>query len=187
MILKIHLENQDEIRKLLQESGKKAEPLLKQAVNETAKQAKKRLYQDTKSEYTIRRGKFSEKSLELKRATLSKSSAQIQISGEVLSLPGAYQFRKNGKRVAAKAAVKRGGMKPIETGGLKGFVASVRQKDQKKEHTGIFQRRTGARHPIREAQGPSISKLTEMTFRRLEGEIGESLQDAVWNLINKTI
>ena len=37
MILKIHLENQDEIRKLLQESGKKAEPLLKQAVNETAK------------------------------------------------------------------------------------------------------------------------------------------------------
>ena len=43
MILKIHLENQDEIRKFLQESGKKAEPLLKQAVNETAKQAKKRL------------------------------------------------------------------------------------------------------------------------------------------------
>ena len=41
MILKIHLENQDEIRKLLQESGKKAEPLLKQAVNETAKSGQK--------------------------------------------------------------------------------------------------------------------------------------------------
>ena len=78
-------------------------------------------------------------------------------------------------------------MKPIETGGLKGFITSVRQEKQKKAHTGIFQRRSGTRHPIREAQGPSISKLTEMTFRRLEGEIGESLQDAVWNLISKTI
>ena len=76
--------------------------------------------------------------MELKRATLSKGYAQIQVSGEVLSLPGAYQFRKNGKRVAAKAAVKRGGMKPIETGGLKGFITSVRRKNRKKRILEFF-------------------------------------------------
>ena len=91
------------------------------------------------------------------------------------------------KWVAAKAAVKRGGMKPIETGGLKGFITSVRQEKQKKGAYWNFSeaKRHQTSHPG--SQGPSISKLTEMTFRRLEGEIGESLQDAVWNLISKTI
>ena len=182
--VQIHLENRDEIIRLLEASGKKAKPLLKKAVNQTARRAKKSLYKQTKRTYTIKQTEFSEKNLELKRATNS-GEAQIKVYGSPLSLPKGYQIRKNGRRSPAKAAIKRGSMKPIEAGGIKGFLAVVKRKGQTEGHKGIFQRKGTARNPIRESKGPAISKLTEMTFKKLQGEVEQNLQESVWHMIDE--
>lgn len=46
--LYIHLENQEQIQKLLQASGKKPKPIIKKAVNEAAQKAREKIYSGVK-------------------------------------------------------------------------------------------------------------------------------------------
>lgn len=124
--LYIHLENQEQIQKLLQASGKKPKPIIKKAVNEAAQKAREKIYSGVKQGYTVKRSAFTQKDVSIKKATTSRLYAQLEVSGSPLSLTKAYKTAKEGKRTAAKAAVKRGALKKLEKGDLKGFVAKMK-------------------------------------------------------------
>lgn len=180
MQMNIRLENQERIMKLLQESGKKTKPIIKKAVNEAAGKAKEKIYRGAKQEYTVKRSIYSKKDLFIKKATVSRLYAQLEVSGSPLSLTKAYKTAKGGKRTAAKAAVKKGSLKPLQKGSLKGFVNQMRSS-----HKGIFQRTSKARFPIKELMGPSVSKLSETVYRPMEGELQEGLNKALLNFIDE--
>ena len=44
---------------------------------------------------------------------------------------------------------------------------------------------TKGRETIREAIGPSGAKLTEMAFRATQGELQQSLQEALWRFVDQ--
>lgn len=200
MQMNIRLENQERIMKLLQESGKKTKPIIKKAVNEAAGKAKEKIYSGAKQEYTVKRSVFSKKDLSIKKATVSRLYAQLEVSGSPLSLSEAYKTAKNGKRAAAKAAIKRGALKSLQKGNLKGFVSQMQSS-----HKGIFQRTPGkymkkhsprpykkipgkttkGREAIKELMGPSVSKLSETVYRPMEGELQEGLNKALLNFIDE--
>lgn len=180
MRMNIHLENREYIMKLLQDSGKKPKPIIKKAVNEAAEKAKEKIYSGAKQEYTVKRSIYSKKDLFIKKATVSQLYAQLEVSGSPLSLTKAYKTAKGGKRTAAKAAVKKGSLKPLQKGSLKGFVNQMRSS-----HKGIFQRTSKARFPIKELMGPSVSKLSETVYRPMEGELQEGLNKALLNFIDE--
>lgn len=180
MRIEIHIENTEQILKRLEDSGKRAKPVLKKAVNEAAKKARKKLHIQAKQRYTIKSGSFPQKELRIKKATVSRLCASIQVSGEPLSLPKSYKTSKNGKRTAAKAAVKKGALKPLQKNGLKGFMGQM-----KSNHKGIFQRTSGKRLPIKELMGPSVAKLSEKVYQPLEGEIQSDLRDILAQFVNE--
>lgn len=182
MIVRVdaHLEGMAEIQAVLKESGiKRPDSVIRKAINKTARNARKRILQGVKSDYAIKGA--SAKDVRLKTATASRLWAEIDSAGRPLSLVSHYRSRKNTKRNAARAAVKRGApLKRLEAGGLKGFVAVMRNG-----HRGIFQRRSIARKPIKEFYGPSVPKLAEMEYRTLEEETGRELESALWNFIDE--
>lgn len=180
MRINIHIENQEQILKRLEESGKRTAPVLKKAVNETAKKTQMKIYKQVKSKYSIKSGSFSQKDLIIKKATVSRLNAMIKISGEPLSLPKAYKTSVNGKRTAAKAAVKKGKLKPLQRGDLKGFMAQM-----KSSHKGIFQRISNNRLPIKELMGPSISKIAETSYQPIENELQSDLKEALLKHIDE--
>lgn len=199
MQLNIHLENQELLMRLLKESGKRPNPIIKKAVNDTAEKTRKKIYQKIRQDYTVKAGIFPQRSLQIKKATVSRLYAQLQISGAPISLPKAYKTAKNRKRSAAKAAVRRGGMKPLQKGKLKGFVSQMQTG-----HKGIFQRTPGTymrkhkprpykngngkmtkgREAIKELVGPSTSKLTETVYRPMEDENQNELYETLWRFID---
>lgn len=176
----IHLENQERIMGLLKDSGKKPKPVIKKAVNEAVGKAKNKIYSGAKRNYTVKSSVFFKKDLSVKKATVSRLYAQLEISGSPLSLPKAYKTTKNRKRTAAKAAVKRGPLKPLQKGGIKGFMGQMQSS-----HKGILQRTSKARFPIKELMGPSISKLSETVYRPMEGELQDGLNTALWKFIDE--
>lgn len=182
MQLNIHLENQEQLIKLLRESGKRPNPIIKKAVNETAEKTRKRIYRKIRQSYTVKAGILPQKNLQIKKATVSRLYAQLQISGAPMSLPKAYKTAKNRKRSAARAAVRRGTMKTLQKGKLKGFVSQMRTS-----HQGIFQRTTAARFPIKELMGPSTSKLAETVYKPMEGEIQNELRENLWRFVDAAI
>lgn len=198
--IEAHLENQEKIIRLLKEAGgRRPRFIVRQAVNETAKNARKKIWKGIRKNYTLHGVPMS--TMELKRATSSQLWAEIFVSGRQLSLVTYYKHRKNGKRTAAKAAQKRGPLKPIQMGKMKGFVATM----PKTGHVGIFQRVPGTymkghkrrpyknnsakitrgREQIRESLGSSVSKLAEVTYRSIRSETQRDLETALWRFIDE--
>ena len=202
MIVRVdtHLEGMAEIQAVLKESGiKRPDSVIRKAINKTARNARKRILQGVKSDYTIKGA--SAKDVRLKTATASRLWAEIDSAGRPLSLVTHYKYWRNTRKNAARAAVKRGApLKRLEAVGIKGFVAVMRNG-----HRGIFQRVPGQymknhkprrykRNPnrltkgkeaLREFYGPSVPKLAEMEYRTLEEETGRELESALWNFIDE--
>ena len=198
--MQVHLENQEAIMEKLREAEKRPAPALKKAVNEAAKESREKLYRYIRKQYTVKVGRFPKRSLVIKKASSSETSAWIIVSHPPQSLRETYSSRKNNRREAARAAIKRESPKLIQGQGLKSFVAEM-----KNGHKGIFQRVPGTymkehkprpyrkisgrmtkgRETIREAIGPSGAKLTEMAFRATQGELQQSLQEALWRFVDQ--
>ena len=184
MTIQVHLENQETIMEILREAGKKPDPILKKAVNKTVRTAKERIWKEIRRSYTLH--EIPKKTLEVQRAVSGRSGAFLRVSGSPLSLVKYYKVKENSKKTAARAAVKKGPLKRIEGRGLKGFVAGVgSKKNAERLHTGIFQRKGKEHLPIRESLGPSVSKLAEVSYLLMEGELQQSLQETLWQFIDQ--
>ena len=153
---------------------------LKDVLNEMAKETKKEIYKGQKSEYALKAGRFKERDIVIKRATVSRTEAELSIKGNPISLYSGYKTRKNGIRVGGKAQVKKaGGLKELKTGsGLKAFLTTVVTKDEegnKREYTNFFQRKGKSRFPLKSFHGPGTSKISEMLFREMKEDKEQEL------------
>lgn len=183
-----------EIKKRLDDIGKgnSANAAMKKAINEMAVETKNRLHSETKSMYTIKALKKSD--IKKESASVSRMQAEIKIRGRTLGLKKGYKTRKNGKRKAASATVRKenGSMREIkmESNGrtYKAFVAKMSSG-----HEGIFQRvpgkkmkkvkkgRTAAAEAIKEIISLSKAKAAEKAYDEklspvMQGELNLRMQ-----------
>lgn len=107
-----------------------APKVLKNAINQTAKQARKDLATEAQKTYTVKAGGFN-KAMKLKGATTSRLEATIKATGEPLPLKS-FRISKAGGQIRAQV-LKSGGLKPLERNGIKAFVNNVAKKDQERK------------------------------------------------------
>lgn len=188
------------IERRLGEMGSRAPVVLKNAINQTAKQARKRLGTEAQKTYTVKNVGFN-KAMKLKSATVSEMEAVIRAKGEPIPLKN-FRTSKSGGAVKAQV-LKSGSLKPLQKGELKAFVnnvarkGQVRKKDTKKgkagtqvTHVAVAQRKGNARLPIKTLYSNSVPMMLgneERVYGIVEPEIGKMLQENVEKQIKKVL
>lgn len=129
---------------------------LKNAINQTARQARKDLVNEAKKTYTIKVGGFN-KAMKIKGATQAKPEATIEAKGKVLGLkdfkvsPATMQTGKDRPEVLKAKVLKRSSMKALRMGKLKAFIAKFSSG-----HMAVAQREGKERLPIKTLKSNSI-------------------------------
>mgnify|MGYP001048540360 CR=1 FL=1 len=145
-----------QIERKLGQMKKEAPKALKNAINQTAKQARKDLANEAQRTYTVKTGRFN-KAMKIKNATSSKLEATIRAKGGVMGLkdfkvsPANMQTGKKRPEVIKAKVLKSGSMKPLQMGELKAFVTKFSNG-----HMAVVQRRGNERKPLRTFHANSI-------------------------------
>lgn len=177
----------------LGEYHSKAPTVLKQALNATAKDARTMLATQAQEVYVIQKSRFN-KAMEFgskDKATLKKLEATIRAKGTSLEL---LDFKTVPKKpttgdarpdITTGKVLKSSGMKRLEVGGIKAFVAQFRSG-----HVSIVQRRGAERLPVRKLLSPSIPKMVgneKTVYGEVKPQIAELLDANIRKYIDKTI
>lgn len=119
----------------------------KNAINQTARQARTDLKNQVRKQYTVKAGKVSQ-AMRIQRATNTKLDATIFVKGKTLNITN---YKTTAPKKGAKAQiVKDGGLKQIV--GPKGITAFKGKNDL------LWQRRDEERYPIKPLKSLSIPK-----------------------------
>ncbi len=177
-----------------------APTVLKNAINQTAKQARKDLAEEAQKTYTIKNGGFN-KAMKLKAASVSNIEAVIKAKGKPIPLKN-FRISKAGGQVRAQV-LKSGGLKPLEKGDIKAFVNNIARKGQKRKkntkkgakgtqvkHMAVAQRLTEKRLHIKELYSNSVPMMIgneERAYGAVEPHIKENLQRNVENQVRKVL
>lgn len=177
--------------------------VLKNAINATARQAKKDIAEKAQEEYTAKKGAISKVS-KLKNATASNPDATITVTGKTMELKK-YKTR-NPKSGSQAQILASGGMKPIQS--KKGTKAKAFLATFASGHTAIVQRQdgktyTGQGAAKRKAKWGSGADMTaiksllsisypkmvggEKVYGELAPEIYENLMENVQKEIRKVL
>lgn len=152
----------------LKDMKAKAPQALKNAVNATARDAKKDLAAKAKETYTVKAPKFKQ-AIKQKNATAAKPTAILKITGKPQEASN-FKTKANAGSAAAKIQVlKSSSLKEIISTrtGNKAFVVSFTKGGKnhdvqnKKAHNSIMQRRGKARLPIKTFYSPSDPIMVE--------------------------
>ncbi len=136
-----------QVEKKLGKMKREAPKALKNALNQTARQARTDLKNQVRKQYTVKAGKVSQ-AMRIQRATNSKLNATIFVKGKVLNITN---YKTSTPKKGAKAqVVKDGGLKQII--GPKGITAFQGINDL------LWQRRGKERYPIKPLKSLSIPK-----------------------------
>ena len=131
----------------------KAPLALKNAVNATARDAKKDLANKAKETYAVKSPRFK-KAIAQKNATKSKPTAILKITGKVNELAD-FKYKENeGANAARGKVLKSGGLKTLQKGDLKAFITKFGSG-----HVSVVQRKTSARLPVKKLLSPSIPTM----------------------------
>lgn len=128
----------------------KAPIVISRALNKTAVSARQRLATRAQAAYTVKSGGFK-KDMQIKKASSGNLVAEIRSQGKPLKI---VKFKYSASSSGAKADITKSGLKPLIMGNIKAFRATM-----KSGHSGIFQRRSAARLPIKELYSNSIPKM----------------------------
>lgn len=174
----------------LGECHSKAPTVLKQALNATAKDARTMLATQAQEVYVIQKSRFN-KAMSIKNATAKKLEALVKATGTSLEL---LDFKTVPKKpttgdarpdITTGKVLKSSGMKRLEVGGIKAFVAQFRSG-----HVSIVQRRGAERLPVRKLLSPSIPKMVgneKTVYGEVKPQIAELLDANIRKYIDKTI
>ncbi len=182
---------------------KKGEGIVKKAVNETARQAKKMLAKKAKEQYTVKGANFGAV-MQIKSAKVSRPTAVIEAKGEPLPL---NRFKvSHGKRAIKVQVLKAGRLKELKVKrdgtDVKAFVnniarkGQVRAKDTKKgkkgsavTHFAVAQRDGKARLGIREKYGNSMAAMlgSKWTLGELDPDIRSVLKKNIEKHIDSVL
>lgn len=177
------------IEKRLTEMEKKDEMnnVLKKAVNEVAKYARERLYEETTERYTITSDVFKQRDIKKRADNKGQTpSAKITLKGPPVPVSIGYGIRVNsGKRAAGVRILRTSGIKDLEITSkgrvYKAFLSKTQYNHEGKWHYGIFQRVPGKymknsenREKIKEIYSLSRAKAAAVAFA--ESGLSKELQ-----------
>ena len=172
----------------------KAPRVLKNAINHTAKKARKSLMEGAQRRYTVKNAGFNSR-IKIYNATNTKLSASVYARDRTLTLP---RFHTTSPKSGVKSEVlKRSGLKEVVSrrgsSESNGEIHAFRAKGGKAAGL-IVQRRTVARYPLKVLRSISVPKMLEMVYlgrggisEALEPEIKRTFRDEVKKEIAKIV
>lgn len=169
----------EQVERKLGRMKSEAPKALKNALNQTAGQARTDLKNQVRKQYTIKAGKVSQ-AMRIQRATNSRLDATIFVKGKVLNITN---YKTSAPKKGAKAqVVKDGGLKRIV--GPKGITAF------KGINGLLWQRRGKDRYPIKPLKSLSVPKAvgSEMkVYGIVKPEIKKNLKANVENQVRRIL
>lgn len=165
----------DYVEKKLGNMKSKAPQVFKNAVNKTARQARKRIAQSAQGAYTVKQVGFN-KHMKIKSATAGNLTASVDADGKPLEITRfsnrAGKAKKGG--AAASADIVKSGLKQIiSSSGGKAFKAGVQTGHAGISHNGVFQRKGKDRLPIKQLYSNSVPKMIEKVYEGERGMAGD--------------
>ena len=172
----------------------KAPRVLKNAINHTAKKARKSLMEGAQRRYTVKNAGFNSR-IKIYNATNTKLSASVYARDRTLTLP---RFHTTSPKSGVKSEVLKGsGLKEVVSrrgsSESNGEIHAFRAKGGKAAGL-IVQRRTVARYPLKVLRSISVPKMLEMVYlgrggisEALEPEIKRRFRDEVKKEIAKIV
>lgn len=164
----------------LKDMKSKAPQALKNAVNATAKDAKKDLANKAKETYAVKSPRF-QKAIGMKNATAAKPTATLKITGAVNELAD-FKFKSNeGVNAARGKVLKSSALKTLEKGNLKAFITKFGSG-----HTSVVQRKGASRLPLKKLLSPSIPTMIG-NEAKVYGIVRPNIEDNLQKNIQKQI
>lgn len=172
--IKVDMPSLNRVERKLGEMKSKAPTVTARALNQTARQARKRLADRARQAYTVKSGKFN-KNMTIKNATAGKLEAVIRSKGRPLNIT---DFKYSAPASGAKSQiVSGGGLKELIKGNIRAF---------KGKNGLIWQRRTQARMPVKPLKSNSIPKMIgseERVYGIVKPDINKDLRKNIENQI----
>lgn len=175
----------------------KSKAVLKKAVNDTAKQARKELAQEAQKTYAIKNGKFN-KAMKIKQATNSNPTAIISATGGAIELkdfkvsPAGYKTGKQRANVIKGKVLKPNGMKALVKGDIKSFIVkfssghiTVAQRDPHNK-----MKNNPKKDALKVLYSPSIPKMIgneKRVFKTVKPNINKNLMENINKHIEKVL
>ena len=167
-----------------------APKVLKNAINQTAKQARKELANEAQKTYAVKTGRFN-KAMKIKNATSSKLEATIKATGKVMglkdfkvSLAKVQTDIENRPEVIKAKVLKASQMKPLQQKRgekLKAFVTKFSNG-----HMAVAQRKGKKRKPIRPFLTNSIPVMLG-NEKRVYGVVKPYIKDNLKKNVNAQV
>lgn len=176
------------VEKKLGDMKSKAPQVFKNAVNKTARQARKRIAQSAQGAYTVKQVGFN-RHMKIKNASTGNLTASVDADGKPLEITRfsnrAGSHKKGG--AAASADIVKSGMKQlISSQGGKAFKAGVQTGHAGTTHNGIFQRKGKSRLPIKQLYSNSVPKMVEKVYQGERGMAG-ALKEPIQSDLRKNL
>lgn len=180
---------------VLHKVTKQSKSTLRNAVNDTAVKARKRLDDKARETYTIKKSAFN-RAMRIQKATNATLTAHITAKGRKLPLPRfkiKSNVRKRGGRGAmAQIKVKDAFEAPNPNHGkafVIGFAIGKGEHGKKAKATkllrGIFQRKGEDKYPIEQNYGPSVPEMLEDVD--VYGIVEPNIKNDLWHEVNRQI
>lgn len=148
------------VQKKLRGMETKAPRVIKNAINHTAKEARKKLAAGAQGSYTVKSGGFNSR-MKIQNATNGRLYAVIRAQDRTLTITRFHT-----------SAPKSGGKADIVKGGLKQLMGPRKIKAFKRNGL-IMQRKTEDRYPLKVLRSVSVPKMLEKVYKGERGVAGE--------------
>lgn len=175
-----------QVEKKLGALKSEAPKALKNAINATAKQARKELAAEAQKTYVVKSGRFN-KAMTIKNATQGNLEATIKTTGAPMELkdfkvsPASVKTGSSRPSMVKAKVLSASGMKNLQKGGIKAFVVKF-----KSGHASVAQRQGGARLPIKTLYSNSIPKMIG-NEKRVYGIVKPNIESNLQENINKQV
>lgn len=175
-----------QVEKKLGALKSEAPKALKNAINATAKQARKELAAEAQKTYVVKSGRFN-KAMTIKNATQGNLEATIKTTGAPMELkdfkvsPASVKTGSSRPSMVKAKVLSASGMKNLQKGGIKAFVVKF-----KSGHASVAQRQGGSRLPIKTLYSNSIPKMIG-NEKRVYGIVKPNIESNLQENINKQV
>lgn len=178
------------VEKKLGSLKSEAPKALKNAINQTAKQARKELAQEAQKTYVVKSGRFN-KAMTIKNATAGSLEAVIKAKGAPMELKDFKVSPATARTGAAQPSITKAkvlaasGMKGLQKGDIKAFVSKFASG-----HASVAQRRGRERLPLKVLYSNSIPKMLgneKRVFKVVKPNINKHLQENIDKQVRKIL
>lgn len=178
------------VEKKLGSLKSEAPKALKNAINQTAKQARKELAQEAQKTYVVKSGRFN-KAMTIKNATAGSLEAVIKAKGAPMELKDFKVSPATARTGAAQPSITKAkvlaasGMKGLQKGDIKAFVSKFASG-----HASVAQRWGRERLPLKVLYSNSIPKMLgneKRVFKVVKPNINKHLQENIDKQVRKIL